>query len=83
MVLVTGNWKLWIVGLAVSLGIFLVVFFTVITPSDNTANQALQDRPSADAAVLNQAKKQLRSAATVIETTPRSRARRRARPRRR
>lgn len=42
MVYVTGNWKVALAGLALSLGIFLVVYFTVIKSSTDTANQALQ-----------------------------------------
>ena len=42
MVLVTGNWRIWLAGMAASLAIFAVVFFTVIQPSTNTANQALK-----------------------------------------
>jgi hypothetical protein len=42
MVLVTGNWRLWAIGMVASIAIFLVVFFTVIKPSSDTANQAIK-----------------------------------------
>jgi hypothetical protein len=42
MVLVTGNWRLWAIGMATSLVIFLIVLFAVILPAQNTANQALR-----------------------------------------
>jgi hypothetical protein len=41
MVLVTNNWRLWALGMATSLVIFLIVLFAVILPAQNTANQAL------------------------------------------
>ena len=41
MVLVTGNWRIAMAGLAASLLIFGVLFFAVIQPSQNTANQAI------------------------------------------
>jgi flagellar biosynthesis/type III secretory pathway M-ring protein FliF/YscJ len=42
MVIVTNNWRLWALGLVSSLVIFLIVYFAVIKPSENTANQALR-----------------------------------------
>jgi hypothetical protein len=62
MVLVTGNWKLYLVGLAASLAIFAVLFFTVIQPSTNTANQAVKAGLQQSQQALNQASKQLNSA---------------------
>ena len=41
MVLVTNNWRLWAVGMAASLIIFLIVLFAVILPAQNTANNAI------------------------------------------
>ena len=41
MLVVNTNWRLWMAGMAVSLAIFGVVFFTVIKPSSDTANQAI------------------------------------------
>src|SRR5665213_2774218 len=68
MVLVTGSWKLWAVGMAVSLGIFLVLYFTVISPDNKAANQALQNGLQQTQQVLNQTKKQLGSAGQAGST---------------
>jgi hypothetical protein len=62
MVLVTGNWKLWLVGMAASLAIFAVLFFTVIKPSSDTANQAVKSGLQQSQQVLNQAQQQITSA---------------------
>ncbi len=59
MVLVTGNWKMWFAGLAASLLIFGVVFFTVIKPSSDTANQAVKTGIQQSQQAINQAQKQL------------------------
>jgi hypothetical protein len=58
MVLVTGNWRIALAGLAASLLIFGIVFFTVIKPSENSANQALKTGLQENQQVLNQAQKQ-------------------------
>ena len=58
MVLVTGNWRIAIAGLLASLLIFAVLFFTVIKPSENTANQALRSGLQQSQQALNQAQKQ-------------------------
>ncbi len=42
MVIVTTSWQRWAAGLAASLVVFLVLYLTVIQPSDNTANQAVK-----------------------------------------
>ncbi len=62
MVLVTGNWRVALAGLAASLVIFAVVFFTVIQPSENTANQAVKTGLQQTQQALNQAAKQSSSA---------------------
>jgi hypothetical protein len=62
MVLITGNWRVAMAGLAASLLIFAVLFFTVIKPSENTANQALKSGLQQSQQALNQAQKQLSSA---------------------
>jgi hypothetical protein len=61
MVLVTNNWRLWAVGMVASLAIFAVVYFTVIQPSTNTANQAIKTGMQQTQQVINQAKKSLDS----------------------
>jgi uncharacterized membrane-anchored protein YhcB (DUF1043 family) len=62
MVLITGNWRVALAGLAASLLIFGVLFFTVIKPSENTANQAVKTGLQQSQQALNQAQKQLSSA---------------------
>jgi len=68
MVLVTGNWRIAMAGLAASLLIFGVLFFTVIQPSQNTANQAIKTGLQQSQQALNQASKQLTGAST--QTSP-------------
>jgi F0F1-type ATP synthase membrane subunit b/b' len=36
-----GGWKYWFAGLLVSVGIFAVIYFTVIKPTTDTANRAI------------------------------------------
>jgi hypothetical protein len=62
MVLVSNSWRLWLVGMAVSLAIFGVVYFTVIKPSTDTANQAIKSGLQQTQQVLNPAQKQLKGA---------------------
>jgi F0F1-type ATP synthase membrane subunit b/b' len=50
-----GGWKYWLAGLAVSVGIFAVLYFTVIKPTTDTANDAIRTS-------LHQAQQQLDSA---------------------
>ena len=61
MVLITGNWRIAMAGLAASLLIFGVLFFTVIKPSENTANQAVKAGLQQSQQALTQAQKQLAS----------------------
>ncbi len=69
MVLVTGNWKLYLVGLAASLAIFAVLFFTVIQPDNNTANQAVKTGLQQSQQALNQASKQLNSTGAAASSS--------------
>ena len=62
MVLVTGNWKIWLAGMAASLIIFGVIFFAVIQPDQNTANQAVKSGLQQTQQALNQAQKQFKHA---------------------
>ena len=62
MVVVTNDWKLWLAGLGASLAIFVVVFFTVIQPSQNTADQTLKTGLQQSQQALNQAQKQFSTA---------------------
>ncbi len=61
MVLVTRNPWMWLVSLAASLAIFAVVYFTVIQPDQNTANQVLKSGLQQTQQSINQAQKQLGS----------------------
>jgi type II secretory pathway component PulM len=63
MVLITNNTRLWLIGMAVSVAIFLGVYFLVIKPNDNTANQAVKAGLQQTHQALNQAQQQLNSAA--------------------
>lgn len=65
MVLVTTNRRMWLVGTLASLAIFAVIYFTVIRPTTDTANQAVKSGLQQSQQVINQAQKQLGSAAAA------------------
>jgi len=69
MVLVTGNWRSALAGLAASLLIFGVLFFGVIQPSENTANQAVKTGLQQSQQALNQAQQQLSSASSQASSS--------------
>jgi hypothetical protein len=50
---------MWMVGMAVSLAIFALLYLTVIKPSSDTANQAVKSGLQQSEQVINQAQKQL------------------------
>jgi hypothetical protein len=52
-----GGWKIWLVGLAVSVGIFAVLYFTVIKPTTDTANDAIRTSLQQSQQQLNQAQR--------------------------
>ena len=58
MILVSNSWRIYLVGLAVSLAIFGVIYFTVIKPSSDTANQAVKTTLQQTQQAVNQATKQ-------------------------
>jgi F0F1-type ATP synthase membrane subunit b/b' len=68
MVLVTGNWRIALAGLAASLLIFGVLFFSVIQPSENTANQAVKTGLQQSQQALNDAQKQLSTAGSQVSS---------------
>ena len=68
MVMVTGNWRIALAGLAASMLIFGVLFFAVIQPSQNTANQAIKTGLQQSQQAINQASKALSTAGS--QTTP-------------
>jgi hypothetical protein len=61
MILVTRSWRMWGIGMALSLAIFLVVYFTAIRPSVDTANQAVRSGIQQTQQAINQAQKQISS----------------------
>jgi uncharacterized membrane-anchored protein YhcB (DUF1043 family) len=69
MVLITGNWRIALAGLAASLLIFGVLFFTVIQPSQHTANQAIKTGLQQSQQALDQAQKQLTDATSQAGST--------------
>jgi hypothetical protein len=62
MVIVSGNRRMWWVGMAVSVIIFAVLYFTVIRPDNNTANQAVQAGLKQTQQVIKQAQQQVGAA---------------------
>jgi methylmalonyl-CoA mutase cobalamin-binding subunit len=69
MVLVTQSKRMWFAGVAVSLLIFAVLYFTVIRPDNNTANQLAKQGQQAvnqglqqSQQVIKQAQQQAKSA---------------------
>lgn len=61
MYVVTGSRRMWALSAAISLILFLVVYFTVIKPDNNAAQQALRSGLQQSQQVINQAQKQLKS----------------------
>lgn len=61
MYLITGGRRMWFVSAGVSLILFLIVYFTVIRPDNNAAQQALKSGLQQSQQVINQAQKQLGS----------------------
>jgi Tfp pilus assembly protein FimV len=59
MVYITNSGRMWLAGMAVSLAIFGVLFFTVIKPSSDTANQAMKSGMQETQKILDQTGKQL------------------------
>jgi hypothetical protein len=59
MVLITNNWRLWGLGMLSSLVIFAVLYFTVIKPDNNAANQALKSGLQQSQQVIRQSQKEL------------------------
>lgn len=67
MVYNSGGGKYWIVGLLVSVGIFAVLYFTVIKPTTDTANKALNQSLHAAHQQLHNAQQQAPDAASKKE----------------
>ncbi len=65
MFIVTRSPRMWLISSAVSLILFLIVYFTVISPDNNAANQALKSGLQQSQQVINQTRKQLGSSGTA------------------
>ncbi len=61
MYVITGSRRMWFVSAAISLILFLIVYFTVIKPDNNAAQQALKSGLQQSQQVINQAQKQLKA----------------------
>jgi hypothetical protein len=59
LIVVSNSWKIWLAGMAVSLGIFLIIYFTVIKDANDQADQALNNATQLEQNALNDANKQL------------------------
>src|SRR5438093_11555791 len=59
MIYFTNSWKIWLASLAVSGGIFAVMYFTLIKPTTDTANEAVTTGLQQSQQALNQSQKQL------------------------
>src|SRR3954447_19533921 len=54
--------RMWLVSLAVSVGIFLIIYFTVIKDANDQANEALDNATQTQQELLQNANKQLEDA---------------------
>jgi flagellar biosynthesis/type III secretory pathway M-ring protein FliF/YscJ len=62
MLIVNRNPMVWLAGLAVSLIIFLIIYFAVIKPDNNSANKAINSSEKQAQQVLQSAQKQVNAA---------------------
>jgi F0F1-type ATP synthase membrane subunit b/b' len=67
LIVVSSGWKMWLAGLAVSVGIFAVLYFTVIKPTTDNANSALTNSLNQANQELNEAKQNAPDAQTKKE----------------
>jgi hypothetical protein len=70
VVLITNSRRMWMVGMAVSLAIFALLYLTVIKPSSDTANQAVKAGLQQTQQAINQAQKQLSQPSGHAGTAP-------------
>ena len=59
MIVFTNSWKIWLAGLAVSLGIFAIIYFTVIQDANDQADKALEQSNQAIEQGLQQSQQAL------------------------
>ncbi len=69
MVFVTTSKRLWLVGMAVSLIIFGVVYLTVIRPDQNTANHLAKQSEQVIGAGLKQSQQAINQAQQQVSST--------------
>jgi uncharacterized membrane-anchored protein YhcB (DUF1043 family) len=60
--------KIWLASLAVSVGIFAVVYFTVIKPTTETANEAVKTGLQQSQQALDQSQKQLNNSGAATKS---------------
>ncbi len=68
MYVVTGSRRMWLLSAAISLTLFLVVYFTVIRPDNNAAQQALKTGLQQSQQVINQTQRQLKASGVSSST---------------
>lgn len=69
MVIVSGNWRVAIIGSIVSLVIFLILYFTVIQSDNNTANQAIKAGLQQTQQALKQSQSQVNQAVKQAQSS--------------
>jgi hypothetical protein len=69
MFVATVRPRYYLISLAVSVGIFLLLYFTVIKPDNNAANNALRQAGQQVSTTLNQAAQQDRAAGAPASIT--------------
>jgi hypothetical protein len=67
MIVFTNSWKIWLAGLAVSLGIFAIIYFTVIQDANDQADQALEQSNQAIEQGLQQSQQALDQSQEAID----------------
>jgi uncharacterized membrane-anchored protein YhcB (DUF1043 family) len=60
--------KIWLASLAVSVGIFAVVYFTVIKPTTETANEAVKTGLQQSQQALDQSQQQLNNSGAATKS---------------
>ena len=70
MFIMTRNPRWYLISLAVSVGIFLIMYFTVIRPDNNAANTALQQAGQQIQQATKQANQALQSSGAPAAVSP-------------
>ena len=68
MVLVTQSKRMWLVGMAISLVIFAIVYLTVIQPDNNTANQLVKQGQQELSTGLKQSQQVIKQAQQQVKS---------------